>query len=302
MRAKRQPRHGGLADLAGRQHGVVSIRQLLGPLGYSASAVARAAADGRLLRLYRGVYAVGHTDLSPQGRCLAAVLACAPDAVLSHVSAAWLWGLLRYRPGAIHLSSLASRHPRPPLSVHRARLATQDRAVREGIPVTAVPRTLLDLAAMLPERGLAGVVERGEELRLLDLRGIDELLGRVGGHRGAKRLRDALQLYRPSPYTRSGLERRFLELVREAGLPPPATGYNVAGYELDVYWEPERFVVELDVYETHGSRAAFERDRERQEELKLIGVEMVRVTGPRLAREPGVVIERVRELLRRRRG
>jgi very-short-patch-repair endonuclease len=98
------------------------------------------------------------------------------------------------------------------------------------------------------------------------------------------------------------LERRFLKLVSEAGVPRPATGYTEIGFELDVYWPEERFAVELDTFETHGTRAAFERDRLRQEELKLAGIEMVRITAARLDREPDRVIERVARLLRQRRS
>jgi very-short-patch-repair endonuclease len=289
-----------LADLANRQHGVVSIRQLLGPLGYSQSAVARAVSAGRLHRLHRGVYAVGHTCLSWHGHCLAAVLACAP-AVASHTSAAWLWGLLGSRPGAFHVTTPTRRHRKPYAQLHHAGLADEDRTVQEGIPVTSLPRTLLDLAAVLPPHRLQRIIERSEELRLFDLAPMDALLGRAAGHLGIGPLRRALALYRLPAFTRSGLEQRFLELLRGAGLPRPSTGVNVAGHELDVYWEAERFVVELDVYETHGTREAFERDRLRQEELKLVGVEMIRVTGSRLDREPKEVIERVALLLERRR-
>ncbi len=290
-----------LAELAGRQHGVVSIRQLLGPLGYSASAVTRSAAAGRLHRLHRGVYAVGHANLSFQGHYLAAVLACAPHALLSHVSAAWLWGLLRQRPGVIHITAPTRRRVKPPLSVHHARLVDEDRSLLDGIPVTSLARTLLDLAAMLPARRLRRAIERSEELHLFDLGSVDSLLARAGRHPGTGRLRRALALYRPPPFTRSGLERRFLELVEKAGLPYPSTGFNELGYELDVYWQAERFAVELDIYETHGSREAFESDRLRQENLKLAGIEMIRVTGPRLDRESDEVIERVALLLKRRR-
>ena len=115
-------------------------------------------------------------------------------------------------------------------------------------------------------------------------------------------LRRALAIYRDEPaFTRSRLERRFLDLVRVAGLPAPTMNFSVGEYELDAYWQRERFAVELDVYETHGSRAAFERDRVRQEELKLRGIEMIRVTGSRLAHEPDTVIERLGTLLRQRR-
>jgi Transcriptional regulator, AbiEi antitoxin len=291
---------GPLANLATRQHGVVSVRQLAG-LGYSRSSVSKATTAGRLHRVHRGVYAVGHTNLSPQGHYLAAVLACAPGALISHVSAAWLWGLLRQRPSVIHVTAPTRRRGKSPLSIHHARLVDEDRSFLDGIPVTSLPRTLLDLAAMLPAHRLRRSIERSEELGLFDLRPVDSLLARAGGHPGVGRLRRALAIYRPLPFTRSGLERRFLELVGEAGLPTPSTGFNELGYELDVYWREERFAVELDVYETHGSREAFESDRLRQENLKLGGIEMIRVTGPRLDSEPAEVIERVAVLLGRRR-
>lgn len=296
MRDK-QRTHEALAELAERQHGVVAVRQLL-RLGYSRSSISRTKASGRL---HRGVYAVGHRQVTWHSRCLAAVLSCGTKAVASHRSAAWVWGLIRYRPDAIDVTAPTRRHGKAKLRLHYAPLIDEDRTVREGIPITAVPRTLLDLAAILPAERLDRVLERSEELRLFDLRPIDALLDRAAGHPGAGRLRRALALYRPPPFTRSGLERRFLELVGRGGLPRPSTGCNVAGYELDVYWEPERFAVELDVYETHGSRRSFESDRLRQETLKLQGVEMIRVTGHRLDREPTQAIERVAALLDQRR-
>jgi hypothetical protein len=147
------------------------------------------------------------------------------------------------------------------------------------------------------------VIERCEERDLFDLHAIEALLARAGRHPGVGRLRHAVAIYRDEPaFTRSGLERRFLGLVTAAGLPVPSMNFSVGEYELDAYWQPERFAVELDVYETHGTRAAFERDRLRQEELKLRGIEMIRITGPRLEREPRQVIERVATLLRQRRS
>jgi len=160
-----------------------------------------------------------------------------------------------------------------------------------------VARTLLDYAATVRFERLEKGIERAEELKVFDLADVDELLARTVGHSGHSRLRRAIELYRPAPFTRSGLERRFLELVEQAGLPKPVTGFNELGHELDVYWPQQRLVVELDVYETHGSPAAFERDRLRQEDLLLAGIRMTRVTGPRLKRVPGQVIERVRRLL-----
>jgi very-short-patch-repair endonuclease len=187
------------------------------------------------------------------------------------------------------------------MQVHFACMGDEDRTVIDGIPVTALPRTLLDIAATMPSR-LERSIERANELRAFDLRAVDALLERADGQCGTGRLRGALAIYREQPgFTRSRLERHFLELVKAAGLGAPVTGHNVVGYELDAYWPLERFAVELDVYETHGSRAAFERDRLRQEELKLVGVEMIRVTGSRLDREPREVIRRVTTLLGQRR-
>jgi very-short-patch-repair endonuclease len=292
--------HQPLAALAKRQHGVVSVRQLI-ELGYSRHAIARANASGRLHRLHRGVYAVGHGCLSWHGNCLAAVLACGPGAVTSHACAAWLWDLAPKRPATIHVTTMTRRHTRPGMRIHFARLGESDRARVEDIPATTVPRTLLDLAATLSPTALDRAIERAEARDLFDLRAVASLLDRAGRHPGRARLRHALAIYRDEPaFTRSRLERRFLETLRKSGLPEPSVNRNVAGYELDFYWEAERFAVELDVYETHGSRMSFETDRARDVELKLAGVDLIRVTGNRLEREPVQTIESLATLLEAR--
>lgn len=293
--------HEPLADLAARQHGVVSSRQL-GALGYSRDAISYATRSGRLRRLHRGVYAVGHKSLTWEGRCLGAVLHCAPNAVASHISAAWLWGLLRSRPGTFHVTAPTRRHAKKQIEVHYAPLADEDRATCDGIPATSVARTLLDYAAIATDARLEQALERSEERGLFDLRTVDALLARAGSHPGVGRLRRALAIYRDDPaFTRSKLESRLRELVRRAGLPMPAANFWVGEYEVDAYWPAERFGVELDVYETHGTRAAFESDRRREEDLLLQGIETIRITGPRLDREPAEVIERIAALLEQRR-
>lgn len=134
------------------------------------------------------------------------------------------------------------------------------------------------------------------------MRAIEDVLARAGGHRGRGRLAQALAIYRPDPsFTRSKFERRFRQAVKAAGLPAPSMNFNVAAFELDAYWPDLRFAVELDLFETHGSRAAFERDRRRHEELKLLGVEMIRITKPRFDREPQAVMRNLGALLKRRR-
>jgi hypothetical protein len=165
-----------------------------------------------------------------------------------------------------------------------------------------LPRTLLDLAATVRLDWLEKMVERSEELGLFDLRDVESLLDRTVGHHGHKPLRRAIALYKPTSFTRSGLEKWFLGLVIAAGLPQPHTNYVEHGFELDCYWPEHRFAVELDVFETHGTRAAFERDRKRQEDLLLAGIAVTRVTGPRLEREPDEVIRRVARLLEQRRS
>jgi predicted transcriptional regulator of viral defense system len=292
-----------LARMAGRQHGVVSIRQLEGPLGFSQRSVARAVASGRLHRIYRGVYAVGHTDLSPHGECLAAVLAVGPGALLSYYSAGWLWGLWQGPPQPFEVTSFVPRHhPVPPNVVrHRARnLVDADRAMVEGIPVTSVARTLLDLAWKLGGDQLRRALARAEDLGLLDLDELHAVIERNRGHHGAKRLRYALSIYERPAYTRSEFERRFVERLVRSGLPRPATGWNEVGYELDVYWPELRFGVELDAYETHGTRDAFERDHDRDLAFALAGIATVRVSERQFRRNPNEIIARVATLLDRR--
>lgn len=278
-------------------------------LGYSVDAVLEWATYGRLQRLHRGVYAVGHRRLTWYSRCWAAVLAAEPDeaapwrAVASHYSAAYLWGLLRFTPDVMHVAAPTRRRAKRNFRVHFSSiLAEEDRAVRQGIPVTAVPRTLLDLAIRARPEQLEGYLERAEERELLDVRAVEDVISRAGGHRGRGPLARSLAIYSPDPsFTRSRFERRFRQAVVAAGIPAPSMNFNAEGFELDAYWPDLRFAVELDLFETHGSRAAFERDRRRQEELKLVGIESIRITAPRLKREPKVVLRNLAVLLRRRR-
>lgn len=225
-----------------------------------------------------------------------------PGSVASHKTAAWIHGLLRYRPGTTHLTAPTRQRVKRDFVVHFARLEPEDQAVVEGIPVTSVARTVLDLAPTEPTRRLHQMIDRAEERKTFDRRRFDRLLGRAGGHPGRVKLRHALDTFKPEAATlRSDLERRFRRLVLAAGLPTPQANVVVAGYELDCYWEAEGFAVELDAYATHGSRLSFEADRERADDLLLAGIEMIRVTGKRLEREPRQTIARVAAHLERRR-
>jgi hypothetical protein len=184
---------------------------------------------------------------------------------------------------------------------HQVDLPPADRTDRDGIPVTSLARTILDLAVDSRELTVRRFIRQADDDKNFDLRAMEDLLERTKGHRGQAKVRAALEIYEETPvFTRSDLERRFYAAVTAAGLPAPAMNSFVAGYEIDAWWESARFGVELDIYETHGSRLSFEEDRERDDELLLAGIETTRVTGPRLAREPEAVVESVRRHLARR--
>jgi Transcriptional regulator, AbiEi antitoxin len=292
-----------LAELAGRQHGVVSIRQLEQRVGFSHQAVERAVGAGRLHRIHRGVYAVGHRDLSQRAECLAAVLAVGPGALLSYHSAGWLWGLWSGSPKPIHVTAFVPRHHPTPKGItrHRARnLVEEDRAVVDGIPVTSVARTQLDLAWKLRGYQLPRFLARAEDLNLLDLPSIEAVVERNRGHHGAKRLRHALAIYQRPIWTRSEFERQFVDRLIAAGLPRPATGWIEIGYEIDVYWPERRFGIELDSFETHGTRNSFETDRERDFDFALAEIETHRVSELQFHRDPDGIVARVATLLARR--
>jgi very-short-patch-repair endonuclease len=298
---RRTPDGHALAELARQQHGVVSRRQLL-DLGHARATISVWEKDGKLHRLHRGAYAVGHEALSWEGRLLAAVLANEP-AVASHKTAAWIWGLLRTRPGTFHLTAPTRRHRKKLVLVHFARLQAEDVKTVNRIPVTSPARTVLDLAPDESLRDLGRLLRRADDNELLDRRRFEALLSRAGGHPGRGKLAAALRAYMPEQAVlRSDLEKRFRDLVLAAGLPRPQTNVVVEGYELDAYWEAEGFAVELDVYATHGSPTSFEEDRKREDDLLLTGIELIRVTDVRLDREPRETIARVAAHLARRRA
>jgi very-short-patch-repair endonuclease len=297
LRQSRTPSWAAVSELAAQQWGVVSRAQLRG-CGVAAATVDYWVRAGRLHVLHRGVYAVGHRVLRREGRYLAAVLACGPGAVLSHRSAAAHWGILGTDQARIDVTAPASRHGTSGIRLHRARsLDAHDTTTHEGIPITTIARTLLDLAATVRPDRLERAFAQALRLRVYDHRAITELLARTHGHRGRAALQQTTA--RDPKLTKNRFEARFLALVRDAGLPEPLVNHVLDALdhgrcEVDFYWPTHHLIVETDGWQTHGTRAAFEADRAQDAALTAAGYRVLRFTW---WTQPEVAVRRLRALL-----
>jgi len=234
---------------------------------------------------------------------MAAVLACGPEAVLGYRDAAALWGIRRTSRTSVDVIAPRSVGSRPGIDIHRVRaLHPDDCTVHEGIPVTTVARTLLDLGDVLRPREVERAFDEAERLRLLDLRAVEAVCLRSHGRHGLKVLRHLLADRRPSLVDAwSPLEASFLPFCRRHGLPLPAVNVAVGEFIVDALWSEQRLVAELDSWEFHGkTRAAFEGDRRRDATLLLAGHRVIRLTWRRLHRERERVAAELRALLRAR--
>jgi very-short-patch-repair endonuclease len=300
-----RPLDAALGALADRQHGVVSLDQLR-LAGLTGDAVRKRAALGRLHRIHRGVYAVGRGALGASGRWMAATLAYGPSALLSHRSAAALWGI---HDGAgaqtdITLPSRSAR-ARSGIEAHTSlTLTAADNASRDGIACTSVARTLVDLGDVANRRAVERAVNQAEVLRLFDLRAVDDALARAGRRRGAGVLRAVLGEYNGPTLTTEEFEERFLSLCREGSLPEPEVNAWInlddgVAYKADFLWREEGLVAETDGYRFHSSRRAFEHDRMRDQRLTVAGFTVIRLTWRQLTQQPDLVLTTVKNLLAR---
>jgi very-short-patch-repair endonuclease len=296
---RRRERERELARLAARQHGVVSRVQLLA-LGFGDEAIKTRIDAMRLQGLHREVFAVGHSRLGEASRRWAAVLAYGEDALLSHRSAAALWGLARQRSSLIDITAGTGRqgiHRREGIFIHRGRLHPEDRAVRAGIPVTTVARTLFDMAEFVSLKRLESAWEEADRLGLLELRAVEQVCERGYGRRALRPIRRLLTEARAATITRSPLEDEFAAFCRDHGLPTPSFNTTALGFEIDALWPRQRLAVELDSWEFHGHRAAFERDRARDTTLQVAGYRIIRVTHRRVHGEAGKLAAEIKALL-----
>jgi hypothetical protein len=275
MRQKLSTAGSRIAAIAARQHGVVTVEQLR-EVGFDESAVHRAMRAGRLHRLHRGVYAVGHRSLSWRGRWLAAVLAAGDGAVLSHTSAAALWEYLRPIRGPVHVTLPAAvrRKSRPGLQVHRSRTLTRlDVTRRHGIAVTTPARTIEDV------RGTVEPYLFRRALRQAELAG-----HRVPHLSAVKR-------------SRSDLELLFLALCDDHDLPRPLVNHRVHGHRVDFFWPDHHLAVETDSWDYHRGSVAFEDDHDRDLELRARRITTRRYTGDQLEAASDAVAADLREAL-----
>lgn len=284
-----------IAALAEQQHGVVAIWQLL-ELGLGRDAVKYRVSIGRLHRIHQGVYGVGHRKLTREGHRMAAVLAYGPQAVLSHWSAAAHWGIGAARV-KYDVTTPQSRRSRKMIRTHTARLDPEDRTVHDGIPITSVERTIIDLAALTKDR-LTYLIEEADRKHRLDVAALDRALARRPRADGAARLRAVLATYRGTADTRSMLERKFRRLIHSAGFPEPQFNVVVAGITVDAFWPQWKLVVELDSEPYHNNPRAFESDRIRDVTVQKHDLRVLRVTGDRLDNAPNDVIADVLALRR----
>ena len=268
---------------------MVTHAQLLA-LGVSEGRVESWVRRGRLFRRHKGVYAVGRPALDRHGEWLAAVWACGAGAVLSHITAAELHGMAVETAGVVHVSTTRDIASRPGLVVHRTRHLDPEDVVTLGLlPVTRQPRTLVDLADVLPYTELRGIADG---LRRLDLAALRAAQDRAPNRRGAARVARLLDSERRR--TRSELERRYLRFCSAHGLPrPEATNVRVAGHEVDALHAGARLAVELDGRAHHERRAQMRADRRRDAELQLAGLRVVRLVWEQLGASAAAATRRL---------
>lgn len=234
---------------------------------------------------------------------MAAVLSAGPEAVLSHRSAGALWGISPSTSSLPEVTKPTWCRSRAGLIAHRAALPADEVTHVLGIPVTSAPRTALDLAAVLSVDRLGGVLNEIEVRSITDKLSIPDLLERYPRRPGTRSLRRLLGDERATRgVTRYELEARFKEVLSRTALPPPRLNADVSVrgrfFEADCLWAAQRVIVELDGRATHGTRRAFERDRERDRLLQSEGWRVVRITWRQLRDDAPAVIEDLRGVLR----
>ncbi|MEA2213357.1 MAG: hypothetical protein QOF83_3305 [Solirubrobacteraceae bacterium] len=286
-----------LAWVAAAQSGMVHRRQL-NAIGFSRSMIAHRVRDGRLHLRFPGVFAVAYPRTDLTARLIAALLYAGDDSVISHRSAAALWGLTP-PPEVIDLTRQGRYvHPQPHLCAHRVPvLDLRDVRLHQGLPVTAAARCLLDMAADADDDETEHAVAEARVRRLVNDADLEGALSRAPNRPGARRLARVIRGDAGRVITRSQAERLVLRLVAEAQLPTPETNVRVLNFEVDFLWRAQRVVVEFDGFEFHRHRAQFEKDRRRDQVLIAAGFRVIRLTWRQLRDEPMALAVRIGQVL-----
>lgn len=281
-----------IARIEGTQKGHVVREQLL-EAGIGPDAIVYRLQTGRLYVKYRGVYLVGRRFVEPFGEEMAAVLYFRGHAVVSHRSAAWVWGLID-RPGEVSLTTTKARHSRPGLVLHRVTdVHRRDLRVGQGLPLTSPPRTIVDLAGDDDlEQAVAVAFDKG----LASADEINAAMERAPRGRGCGRLRRLLESGSLG-FTRSEGERRLRALLRAAELPQPLANQPLLGYVADFLWPEHKLILEFDSFLFHSSRQSFEHDRRRDQRLGAAGYQVIRLTWRQLEQDPYAVIARIAQAI-----
>jgi very-short-patch-repair endonuclease len=282
-------------------HGVAARFELLAA-GTKPTAIQARIESGRYLRIHTGVYAIGHKDLTVYGRRRAIVLACGKRAVLSHRSAADAWGL---RPGSgamwdVTVRQTGVRRPHAPVNVFRyPTLRAEEIDVVDGIPITTVSRTLLDISGLLPIHHLRRAIERAVALELFDLGELQATIERHPRRLGRPKLVALLEDLRDHglPRTRSDIEAAFLQLCIDHDLPRPQVNQLADEGERDFRWPAHLLIVEVDGWAHHRGRTAFTADRRRDRAALRAGFRVARFTATEIDRDPAGIARELRVLL-----
>lgn len=283
--------------LARSQHWVLAREQLLA-LGVHPDAIKHRVATGRLHPVHAGVYAVGRRELSREGQLMAAVLACGQGAMLSHRSAAELWGIAGR--AAFEVTVPAVRKPRRPgIRVHRRVLDPAHTTRRRNIPITSITCTLVDLAPYLSKDHLERAVNEADRLDLINPEQLRKALEGFAGHLGVAKLRTLLDRL-TFTLTDSALERRFKPIARAAGLPLPKTRTWVNGFLVDFYWPDLGLVVETDGLRYHRTPSQQTKALRRDQAHYASGLLPLRFSHAQIRWEPDYVAEMLRRAVNRR--
>lgn len=285
--------------LASRTHGVVSRAQIL-DAGISRTQIESRLSDGRLKALYRGVYLVGAVA-SEHAQAHAALLACGADAVLSHWSAAAIWGLRPYPIRAYPWVTIPREIDRKHIVTKRAFLTPQDVRERHGLRVVSPPRSVLDCAAGIDDLyELEALVAEAHFRRLAREPELRDQIARNPGRPGVRLLRDAVDIEGGPQRTRSGGERWFLRLLRENAIKGFEANAKIHGWEVDFLWRELGFCIELDGWDGHSGRAAFEKDRRKWADLSVRGLTVMPVATRSAQRNKEESVRLVTSMLRQR--